>query len=187
MLPGLLSAIAAGPDPGHALNRLTDIVERLSSGVNLYRLLEARPKLGQLLAKILAHAPALSDQLARRPELLEGLFDASSFDPPPPAEEFALGLAEAMRGQPYDVALDRARRLVNEKRFALGVQLIDLRNDPLDVAAGYARVAEGALLALAGAATSEFESVHGQIPGGELLILGLGRLGGCSLTHASDL
>ena len=42
-----------------------------------------------LLAKILAHAPALSDQLARRPELLEGLFDASSFDPPPSAEEFA--------------------------------------------------------------------------------------------------
>lgn len=187
MLPGLLSAIAAGPDPEHALNRLSDIVERLSSGVNLYRLLEARPKLGLLLAKILAHAPALSDQLARRPELLEGLFDASSFDPPPSAEEFAASLAEAMRGQPYDVALDRVRRLVNERRFALGVQLIDLRNDPLDVAAGYARVAEGALLALAQAAVGEFESVHGKIPGGELVILGLGRLGGCALTHASDL
>jgi glutamate-ammonia-ligase adenylyltransferase len=187
MLPGLLTAIAAGPDPEHALNRLSDIVERLSSGINLYRLLEARPKLGLLLAKILAHAPALSDQLARRPELLEGLFDASSFDPPPSAEEFAASLAEAMRGQPYDVALDRVRRLVNERRFALGVQLIDLRNDPLDVAAGYSRVAEGALLALAGAAVREFESVHGKIPGGELVILGLGRLGGCSLTHASDL
>jgi glutamate-ammonia-ligase adenylyltransferase len=187
MLPGLLTAIAAGPDPEHALNRFTDIVERLSSGINLYRLLEARPKLGQLLAKILAYAPALSDQLARRPELLEGLFDASSFDPPPSAEEFAGNLAEAMHGQPYDIALDRVRRLVNERRFALGVQLIDLRSDPLEVAAGYARVAEGTLLALAGAAVSEFESVHGKIPGGELIIIGLGRLGGCSLTHASDL
>ncbi|MEO6581819.1 MAG: glutamine-synthetase adenylyltransferase, partial [Sphingomicrobium sp.] len=187
MLPGLLTAIAAGPNPEHALNRFTDIVERLSSGINLYRLLEARPKLGLLLAKILAHAPALSDQLARRPELLEGLFDSSSFDPPPAAEEFADSLAAAMRGQPYDVGLDRVRRLVNERRFALGVQLIDLRSDPLDVAAGYARVAEGAVAALAGAAVDEFESVHGQIPGGELVILGLGRLGGCALTHASDL
>ena len=187
MLPGLLTAIAAGPDPEHALNRLTDIVERLSSGVNLYRLLDARPKLGQLLAKILAHAPALSDQLARRPELLEGLFDASSFDPPPAAEELAERLAEAMKGQPYDVALDRVRRMVNERRFALGVQLIDLRSDPLDVAAGYSRVAEAALLALANAAVREFEAVHGRIPDGELVILGLGRLGGCSLTHASDL
>jgi glutamate-ammonia-ligase adenylyltransferase len=187
MLPGLLAAIAAGPDPGHALNRLTDIVERLSSGVNLYRLLEARPKLAQLLAKILAQAPALSEQLARRPELLEGLFDASSFDPPPSAEDFAKGLTEAMRGQPYDVALDRARRMVNERRFALGVQLIDRRDDPLNVAAGYSRVAEGTLLALADAAVREFEGAHGRIPDGELVILGLGRLGGCSLTHASDL
>ena len=40
-------------------------------------------RLPQLLAKILAHAPALADQLARRPELLEGLFDASSFAMPP--------------------------------------------------------------------------------------------------------
>ena len=187
MLPALLGAIAAGPDPGHALNRLTDIVERLSSGINLYRLLDARPKLSQLLAKILAHAPALSDQLARRPELLEGLFDASSFDPPPPAADFARGLAEAMRGKAYDQALDRVRQLVNERRFALGVQLIDRRDDPLNVAAGYAQVAEGTLLALADAAVAEFEKAHGTIPGSELVILGLGRLGGCALTHASDL
>jgi glutamate-ammonia-ligase adenylyltransferase len=40
---------------------------------------------------------------------------------------------------------------------------------------------------LANAAVRQFESAHGRIPGGELMILGLGRLGGCSLTHASDL
>ena len=72
MIPGLLAAIAAGPDPNRALNRFSDIVERLSSGVNFYRLLEARPALARLLAEILSHAPVLADQLARRPELLEG-------------------------------------------------------------------------------------------------------------------
>jgi len=187
MLPGLLKAIAAGADPDHALNRLSDIVERLSSGVNLFRLLEARPPLAELLAKVLAYAPALADQLARRPELFEGLFDASSFAMPPEAEEFAGGLSEAMRGHPYDIALDRVRRLVNERRFALGVQLIDRRRDPLEVTEGYARVAEGALIALARAAVDEFEGAHGRIAGAELVILGLGRLGGHSLTHASDL
>ena len=187
MIPGLMSAIAAGPDPDHALNRLTDIIERVSSGINLYRLLEARPALAQLLAKILAHAPALSEQLARRPELLEGLFDDSAFDPPPPAAEFAERLGLAMRGKPYDVALDRVRRMVNERRFALGVQLIDLREDPLSVATGYSRVAEGTLVALASAAVHEFEAAHGRIEGRELVILGLGRLGGEALTHASDL
>src|SRR5579884_3729433 len=183
MLPGLLRAIAAGADPDHALNRLSDIVERLSSGVNLFRLLEARPP----LAELLAHAPALADQLARRPELFEGLFDASSFAMPPEADEFARILTASMQGHPYDVALDRARRLVNERRFSLGVQLIDRRRDPLEVTEGYARVAEGALVGLAGASEEEFRSLHGAFPAGELVILGLGRLGGHSLTHASDL
>ncbi len=92
-----------------------------------------------------------------------------------------------MRGQPYDIALDRVRRMVNERRFALGVQLIDLREDPLEVAAGYSRIAEGTLVALAEAAVHEFEASHGRIAGRELVILGLGRLGGEALTHASDL
>jgi glutamate-ammonia-ligase adenylyltransferase len=187
MLPGLLQAIAVGADPDHALNRLSDIVERLSSGVNFFRLLEARLPLATLLAKILAHAPALADQLARRPELFEGLFDASSFEMPPEPDEFAALLGRAMRGHSYDIGLDRARRLVNERRFALGVQLIDRRRDPLEVTEGYARVAEGALLALGNAARDEFEEAHGAFPEGELLVLALGRFGGCSLTHASDL
>jgi glutamate-ammonia-ligase adenylyltransferase len=187
MLPALLQAIAVGADPDRALNRLSDIVERLSSGVNLFRLLAARPPLAQLLAKVLAHAPALADQLARRPELFEGLFDASSFEMPSDAAGFAEVLRAAMRGHSYDVALDRARRVVNERRFALGVQLIDRRRDPLEVALGYAHVAEGTLDALGAAAVEEFKQAHGCFDQGELVVLGLGRLGGCALTHASDL
>ena len=187
MLPALIKSVASSADPMRALNRLSDLVERLPSGVNLYRLLEARPALTTLLARILAHAPALSDQLARRPELLDGLLDSTCFEPPPPAAGFAELLDSEMAGLPYDVALDRARRLVNERRFALGVQLIDMRTDPLAVGEGYARVAEGAIVALGKAAVREFEAAHGRFPGSELVILGLGRLGGEVLTNASDL
>jgi hypothetical protein len=59
--------------------------------------------------------------------------------------------------------------------------------DPLDISAGLCRVAEAAIDALARATIAEFEATHGRIPGGELVILGLGRLGGGMLTHASDL
>ena len=92
-----------------------------------------------------------------------------------------------MEGHPYDMGLDRVRRLVNERRFALGVQLIDRRRDPLEVTEGYARVAEGTLIALADAATGEFRQTHGIFAESELVALGLGRFGGHSLTHASDL
>ena len=187
MLPIMLRAIADGPDPTHALNRFSDIVERVSSGVNLYRLLQAQAPLADMLALILAHAPVLADQLARRPVLLDGLIDASSFSAPPEPADFAERLAAGPRGETYDEKLDRVRRLVNERRFALGVQLVLKHRDPLDIMMGYANVAEGAIMALAEAAAAEFAQVHGKIAGGEMLILGLGRLGGRALTHASDL
>ena len=187
MLPVMLRAIACGPDSTHALNRFSDIVERVSSGVNLYRLLLAQPSLADMLALILAHAPVLADQLARRPVLLDGLIDASSFAAPPEPAEFAELLLSGPADELYDQRLDRVRRLVNERRFALGVQLILRHRDPLDIMMGYANVAKGAVLALADATAAEFEAAHGRIAGGELLILALGRLGGRALTHASDL
>jgi [glutamine synthetase] adenylyltransferase / [glutamine synthetase]-adenylyl-L-tyrosine phosphorylase len=65
--------------------------------------------------------------------------------------------------------------------------LVLAHSDPIEAAQGYGRVAEAAIQVLADATLNEFERVHGRVPGSELLILGLGRLGGGALTHASDL
>ena len=188
MLPLLLEAFARAPDPMRAMNRFEDVLERLPSGVNFYRLLQARPGLTAHLAEILSHAPTLADQLARRPELLDGLIDASAFDLPPPlADQIGEFVQFERKGEDYQMILDRVRRLVNERRFALGVQLVTGRSQPLDITEGYARVAEAALNVLADATIAEFEKRHGKVPGSELLILALGRFGGEALTHASDL
>jgi glutamate-ammonia-ligase adenylyltransferase len=188
MLPGLVDAFGRSPDPMRAMNRFDDLVARLPSGVNFYRLLEARPGLSRHLATILSHAPALAEQLARRPQLLDGLIDASAFDPAPPVGELVADFARADRGgEDYQMLLDRVRGRVNERRFALGVQLIVAHSDPLAVTEGYARVAEATINVLAAAAVAEFEERHGRVPGSELVILALGRLGGEALTHASDL
>ena len=81
MLPVLIEAFGKAPDPMRAMNRFDDVVTRLPSGVNFYRLLEARPGLTEHLGTILSHAPALAEQLGRRPQLLDGLIDASAFAP----------------------------------------------------------------------------------------------------------
>ena len=187
MLPTLMRAIAVGPDPIGSLNRFGDIVDKLSSGVNLYRLLGARPKLADLLALILAHAGPLAEQLGRRPTLLDGLIDESSFAPPPDAAELAELFLAAARGEPFDIALDRLRRMVGERRFALGVQLLAAHRDPIVIAEGYSDLAEAAVVALTELVAQEFRKTHGEVAGGELVVLGLGRLGGRALTHASDL
>jgi glutamate-ammonia-ligase adenylyltransferase len=187
MLPGLMKAIAKGADANHALNRFADIIEKLSSGVNLFRLLEARPRLAELVALILAHAPALAEQLARHPVLLDGLIDESSFAAPPDAATHAERFLAATDGLAFDEALERVRRMVGERRFALGVQLIAAHRDPIAIAEGYSDLAEGAIVALVELTGSEFARSHGRIAGGEFIVLGLGRLGGRALTHQSDL
>lgn len=185
--PALLRALAAAPDPSRALLRWEGLLAGLPSAINVFRLLEARPALFGVVMRVLAHAPALADALARRADLLDTLIDHSAFDLPGSVEAIAALLGRCERGDDYQCLLDAVRRKVGELRFTLGVQLIEHRRDPLAVAAALSRVAEAAIGVLAHAATQEFAAVHGTVPGGQLIVLGLGRLGGGALTHASDL
>ena len=183
----LLEAFARAPEPERALLRWEQLLTNLPSAVNLFRLLEARPALIGLLARILSLAPPLADALARRADLLDPLIDASAFDLPGEVDALAAQFARGEEDDDYEALLDRVRRRVGEKRFALGVQLLTGSRDPMEVAEALSRVAEAALTVLVDAALAEFERVHGKVPGGDLLVLGLGRLGGGALTHASDL
>ncbi len=186
LLPGLMRSLAKAPDPSRALNRLDDMIGRLPSAINFFKLLAARPALVELLAEILSHAPTLADALGRRAELIDGLIDASAFDPPPPVPQLAGQLGALEPGEDYQALLDRVRQRVGDRRFALGAQIIR-GGDPLEVGRGYGRVAQAAIEALATATVAEFEIAHGKVPGGEMVILALGRMGGGVLTHASDL
>jgi len=187
VLPRLVDAFAQAPDPDQAFARLDSMLSRLPSAINFFRLLEAQPALARLTSAILCHAPTLADALSRRADLLDGLIDASALAPMPDVVTLAAEMRAGERGADYEQLLDRVRRLVGEKRFALGAQLIASVSDPLEVAAGYARVAEAAVEVLAGATVAEFERRHGRVPGSELAILAFGRMGGAALTHASDL
>ncbi len=185
--PALLAAFAAAPEPGRALLRWEQLLAGLPSAVNLFRLLEARPALLLTLARVLSLAPPLADALARRANLLDPLIDATALDMPPDVATLSAEFAAGEAGDDYEAVLDRVRRKVGERRFALGVQLVEGASDPLKVAEGLSRVAEAALGVLAAAATAEFEKAHGRVPGGALIVMGYGRLGGAALTHASDL
>jgi glutamate-ammonia-ligase adenylyltransferase len=187
VLPTLVPALAAAPVPQAALLRLDALLERLPSAINIFRLLEARPGLATLLAAILSHAPTLADDLGRRPDLLDGLIDATAFEPVGDVAALEAIMRAGEAGGDYQSRLDHVRRVVGELRFALGAQIVAGASDPLDVAAGYARVAEAAIGVLACATIEEFAKVHGRVPDSELVVLALGRMGGAMLTHASDL
>ncbi|MEE4452396.1 bifunctional [glutamine synthetase] adenylyltransferase/[glutamine synthetase]-adenylyl-L-tyrosine phosphorylase [Novosphingobium resinovorum] len=183
----LLAAFAAAPDPERALARWEQLLGNLPSAINLFNLLQARPALIEMLARILGLAPPLADALARRADLLDPLIDASAFDLPGSVADLVAELTRFETGDDYERKLDAVRRKVGELRFRLGVQLIEGANDPVDIGHALARIAEAALVVLTDATVEEFRLAHGTVPGSEMLVLGLGRMGGGVLTHASDL
>src|SRR3546814_2715088 len=113
---------------------------RLPSAINFFKLLEARPGLTAMLSEILSHAPVLAEALAQRTELLDGLIDATAFDPQPDVPELVRLFSVLEPGEDYQILLDRVRQRVGDRRFALGVQIIEGRRDPLAVTVAYARI-----------------------------------------------
>ncbi|MGX7896330.1 [protein-PII] uridylyltransferase family protein [Tsuneonella sp. HG222] len=192
--PVLAEALAAAPEPERATLRLESVIEQVPTAINLFRLFEARPGLLDQVLRVVTLARPLADELGRQPGLLDALIDASALDLPGSVQDIAAQMrAEGGSGPgggggaDYERQLDAIRRVVAEQRFALGVQLVEARHDPIDVAAGLSRLAEAAFEVGAAAAADEFARVHGRIAGSELVVLGLGRFGGGALTSASDL
>ena len=187
MLPELVKAIGAAPDPQATLTRFDKLVAGLPSAINFFHLLAAQPALARIATRILSLAPTLADALGTRVELIEGLIDQRAFDAPANKEQLAAEWAPGLAVLDYERLLDRVRDHVGERRFAYGAQLVAGATDPLVIACGYSELAEAALGVLADATVAEFVAAHGRVPDSELVVLALGRLGGRALTHASDL
>ena len=187
LTPALLEALAQSDDPMRALTRWEALLERAPSAVNLFRLLNAQPDLLDRLVAALTLAPTLSDELARKPELLDILLDHNALELPGSVRDIASLIERTAERGDYEALLDTIRRVTGELRFALGLQLIEGLADPIDIGAALSRIAEAALILAVPAAHAEFAKRHGWIEGTELLVLGLGRFGGGALTHASDL
>ena len=187
LIPVLAEAFVKADDPEHALARWERLLERASSAINLFHLLNARPMLLSRLISTLTLSPTLADDLGRHPSLLDTLFDETSMELPGPVARLAAAMSDNAQRDDYESKLDCIRQVTSEIRFALGVQLIEARHDPPEIAQALSRLAEAAICTAAQAAEQEFAQVHGRIEDNELVILGLGRLGGGALTHASDL
>ena len=187
LLPSLLSAIAQSDDPETAITRWQGIIERTQSAITLFRLLSAEPALLDRLVAALTLSPVLAGTLARRPETLDVLLEREPIDF---SDTYARTLEQMREGaerEDYEAQLDCIRQVISEARFTLGISLIEAEYKPSRIAAALSHIAEAAITAAIEAAEAEFATVHGRIAGGELLVVGLGRLGGGALSPASDL
>lgn len=190
LMPRLLQAFADTANPDDAFMRFDNFLSGLPSGVQLFSLFQAHPALLDLLSEILGSAPRLAEWLFRKPILLDSVLSGDFFEPIDDADaalhQRELETALAMAPDYQDV-LDAVRRWTNDRKFRIGVHLMQGLTDGPAAGPALSTVAEASLAAVLPASHQDFAEQHGYFPGPGMAVLAFGKLGGGELMPMSDL
>ena len=187
-LPALVDALADTAEPDQGLARFDHFLSQLPAGVQLFSLFQSNPSLFRLIGRIMGMAPVLAERLAKRPHLIDALLDPDFFAPLPDRESLASEFAAALAcARDYEDMLNIARRWTEDRRFQLGVQLLESLAGVREVSEAMTDLAEVSLTGLLGPVGAAYAERHGRFPGGALAILAMGKFGGRELSFASDL
>ncbi|NQV57862.1 MAG: bifunctional [glutamine synthetase] adenylyltransferase/[glutamine synthetase]-adenylyl-L-tyrosine phosphorylase, partial [Rhodospirillales bacterium] len=188
LMPALLAAFGATSDPDAAFVRFDDFLTRLPSGIQLFSMFHANPKLLELVAEIMGGAPKLAEHLERNPSALEGVLSADFYDTPPALDAMILELDTALeRSVDFEDMLNICRRWNNDRKLQVGVQLLRHLIDWENAGRTLSDIAQAAITQISKRVAEEFKATHGTVPGSQWAIAALGKLGGREMTPASDL
>ena len=188
LMPLLLESFGATANPDAALLRFDEFLAKLPAGIQLFSLFYANPWLLHMVARIMGTAPNLAEVLSRNANLLDGVLEADFFEPLPDAAALRADLEAALaQARDYQDVLDLTRRWTNDRHFQVGLQVLEKPADAGRAGAPLSDVAEAALGALVPRVEQEFAVAHGRVPGGDLAVVALGKLGGREMTFSSDL
>ncbi|MBO0765494.1 MAG: bifunctional [glutamine synthetase] adenylyltransferase/[glutamine synthetase]-adenylyl-L-tyrosine phosphorylase [Hyphomicrobiaceae bacterium] len=186
--PLLIEALSRTPDPDHAFIAFDRFLAGLPAGVQLFSLLERNPALLELVAAIMGTAPRLARILAQRPRALDAVLTPGFFGALPSEAELGALIANELRGAvDFQEVLDRARRIVHEQSFLIGVRVLTGSIGAAQAGGAYAVLAEHMIGAMQAEVEREMARVHGEVPGGAMAVVAMGKLGGREMTAASDL
>ncbi len=188
LTPRLLSALAHTAEPDPAFLRFDEFLSRLPAGIQLFSMFHSHPELLDLVAEIMGEAPRLAEHLARRPHLLDSVLTADFFEPLPGHDELGRELDDLLAGADHiEAVLDTCRRWAGDRRFQVGVQRLRGLLPAQDIARPLSAIADVALNRLLPRVAEDFAGTHGRLPGSEMIILAMGKLGSEELTPTSDL
>ncbi len=193
LIPNILRIVGRTADPDQAFVRFDGFLSGLPAGVQLFSLFLHHPDLLHLLGEIMGEAPHLAVQLARRPLLLDGVIAGDFYttlpdDPAVAAHHLARDLAACLeRTKDYEDLLNLTRRWANDRRFQIGVQVMQGRIDGTAAGIAFTATAETVIAATLPRVLERFADTHGTVAGGRFAVLGLGKLGSFEMNVLSDL
>jgi glutamate-ammonia-ligase adenylyltransferase len=188
LMPVILKELGKTAQPDAAFIRFDEFLAHLPAGVQLFSMFHSNPQLLSLVAEIMGNAPRLADYLSRRPTTLDSVLTSDFFGTPPDYTVLTVELTLALKKTTnVEEMLDISRRWANEHRFQIGVQMLQGFLGPEDAAIAQSNIADAAITALFPQIAAVFKEQHGDVPGSDIVVMALGKLGGQEMTATSDL
>ena len=188
LTPTLLKALGKTPHPDQAFLRFDEFLSKLPAGVQLFSMFSRNPQLLELLAEIMGGAPRLAEHLARNPSLLDHVLSSGFYEPLEPLAELCADLKRRLdTAESFEDVLDLTRRWTHDRQFQVGVQMLRASVTMEQASASLTDIAEAALGHLIPHVIEDFARTHGHIPGAEMAVLAMGKMGGREMTPTSDL
>lgn len=188
LMPAMLRALGSTSDPDAALLRFDEFLAAMPAGIQLLSLFNAHPWLLELIAEIMGTAPSLAVILARKPALLDAVLSPDFLESFPGASKLASDLDYALEpARDFQDVLDMSRRWADDRKFQVGVQLLRSLMDGGSAGEALSDLADSLIRALLPHVEAEFALKYGRIPGAQMAVFAMGKLGGRELTFTSDL
>lgn len=192
--PRLLQSIAGTPDPDSTLVNLSKVSDSLGGKGVLWELFSFNPPTLQLYVRMCASSPYLSGILTSNPGMIDELLDSLLLDKLPTLESLRETLAELCRGAEDTEPILHSFKSSHHLR--VGVRDILGKEDVQSTHRALSDIAEVCLRQIAEQEYQRLAEKFGEptIVGGpqdgkvcELVILAMGKLGGCEPNYHSDL
>ena len=188
LMPALLQSLGKTAQPDAAFLKFDEFLAHLPAGIQLFSMFRNNPQLLTLVAEIMGEAPRLAEYLSRRLSTLDSVLTSDFFETPPDLATMNAELETAL-GQTdvVEELLDASRRWANDRRFQIGVQMLQGIIKPAEAALAQSNIADAAISALYPRIAEVFAEQHGSIQDSDILIIAMGKLGGREMTATSDL
>jgi glutamate-ammonia-ligase adenylyltransferase len=194
ILPRLLCAIGATPNPDRTLGNLARVSNSLGGKGVLWDLFRFNPPTLDLYVRLCAASPYLSDILTTNPGMIDELVDSLQLDKLPTRAELDATLAELCRGASDTLPI--LHDFKNAEHLRIGVRDILGKEDIDETHAALADVAETCLAHVAQLEYAKLVEKYGvptvgpgpsEAEPARLVIMGLGKLGGREPNYHSPL
>jgi len=192
--PRLLAAIAATPDPDSTLTNLAQVSDSLGGKGVLWELFSYSPPSLKLYVQLCATSPYLSGILTSNPGMIDELMDSLQLNRLPTRVSLENTLRDLCHNaEDIDPIIHSFK---NFQHLRVGVRDILGKDDVKDTHRALSDVAEVCLQEITGHEYAKLVAKYGQpmLPGDvitappcEMVIIALGKMGGCEPNYHSDI